>query len=81
MAEEVDIEYRLVWPNHEVYAEQVLPENIEVIEAAIHKELKKLGVPDSYWPHREARVVKRVLDIGVWEAPDKAEKKIPRGKP
>jgi hypothetical protein len=76
-----NLEYRLVWPNHEVYNEQILPENVDMIETAIHNNLKQLGVPRDYWPYREARVVTVTVDPGVWEPPAAAEKKVPgKGK-
>jgi hypothetical protein len=67
------LEYRLVWPNHEVYAEHILPENIDLVEEAIHANLKQFSVPQAYWPHREARVLKTVVTEGTWEEPVKAQ--------
>lgn len=79
--EETQVEYRLVWPNHEVYAEQILPENISPIQDRINDKLKQLGVPEQYWPIREARVLKTIVQEGTWEAPAQAEKKVPnKGK-
>lgn len=75
--------YRLVWPNHEVYANDILPENIDQIEEAIQNQLRKLGTPEDFWPHREARVVKITVEEGTWDAPEVAESKVPpeaRGK-
>ena len=77
MAEEKNIEYRLVWPNHQVYAEQILPENISLIQDTINDKLEQLGVPSQYWPIREARVMRVVVEEGTWEAPATAEKKVP----
>jgi hypothetical protein len=78
-----NIEYRLVWPNHEVYTDRVLPENIDLVENVLRDTLRKVGVPEQYWPHREARVLKTIVSEGVWEPPAAAKSRLknPGNKP